>query len=45
MIPSAGTEVARHLSKEVLEGIGQGFLQIQPTAVSAALLDHDDLDD
>lgn len=45
MIPSAETVVAPHLSKEILEGIGEGFLQIQPTVVSAALLDHDNLDD
>lgn len=41
--PPAGFEIAAHLSKEVLEGIGQGILQIQPTAVSAALLNSDDL--
>ena len=42
MIPPAA---APHLPKEVLEGIGEGFLQIQPTVVSAALLEQDNLDD
>jgi hypothetical protein len=31
--------------KNVLEDIGEGFLQIQPSVVSAALLDNDDLDE
>ncbi|CAD6221146.1 unnamed protein product [Miscanthus lutarioriparius] len=38
-------DAAPHLSKEILEGIATGFLQIQPEAVSAALLDEDNLDD
>jgi hypothetical protein len=44
MIP-LGTEIAPHLPKDVLEGIVQGFLQIQPTAISTALLEVDDLDE
>jgi len=42
VIPPEG---APHLPKHVLEGIGGGFLQIQPSVVSAALLDNDDLDE
>jgi len=42
VIPPEG---APHLPKLVLEGIGEGFLQIQPSVVSAALLDNDDLDE
>ena len=38
-------DAAPHLSKEILEGIATGFLQIQPEAVSSALLDEDNLDD
>lgn len=41
--PSSGP--APHLPKEVLTGIAEGFLQIQPQSVSAALLEADDLDD
>lgn len=36
---------APHLPKEIIEGIAHGFLQIQPEAVSSALLDQDDLND
>lgn len=36
---------APHLSKEIIEGIAHGFLQIQPKVVSTALLDKDDLDE
>lgn len=36
---------APHLSKQILEGIGQGFLQIQPAVVSTALLGKDDIYD
>jgi hypothetical protein len=45
VIPPKGKEVAPYLTKNVLEGIGEGFLQIQPMAVSAALLEQDDLDE
>jgi hypothetical protein len=38
-------DAAPHLSKEILEGITTGFLQIQPEVVSAALLNEDNLDD
>lgn len=43
MIP--GPAATPHLSKEIIEGIGIDFLQIQPEAISAALLDQDMLDD
>ena len=43
--PSQDAAAAPHLSKEILEGIATGFLQIQPEAVSSALLDEDNLDD
>lgn len=36
---------APHLSKEIIESIAQGFLQIQPEAIFAALLDKDDIDE
>lgn len=39
------TGAAPHLSKEILQGIATGFLQIQPEAASAALLDQDNEDD
>lgn len=45
VIPPKEKEVAPYLTKNVLEGIGEGFLQIQPMAVSAALLEQDDLDE
>lgn len=44
MIPPAGGP-APHLTKDILHGIGQGFLQIQSETMSAALLDKDDLDE
>jgi hypothetical protein len=36
---------APHLSREIMEGIAHGFLQIQPAVISATLLDKDDLDE
>lgn len=45
IIPPNSSEVAPHLPKDVLAGIGEGFLQIQPSAVSAALLEVDDIDE
>ena len=36
---------APHLSKEILEGIATGFLQIQPEVASAALLEKDNIDE
>lgn len=45
IIPPGGFIVAPHLSKEILLGIGEGFLQIQPESVSATLLRQDDIDD
>jgi len=42
IIPPEG---AAHLPKHVLKGIEEGFLQIQPSVVFAALLDKDDLDE
>ena len=36
---------APHLPKEILEGIATGFLQIQPKAASAALLEKDNIDE
>jgi hypothetical protein len=45
MIPPPGFAPAPHLPQEALQGIGQGFLQIQPKSVSAALLKQDDIDD
>ena len=36
---------APHLSKEIIEGIAQGFLQIHPEAIFAALLDKNDIDE
>ncbi|KAG0523635.1 hypothetical protein BDA96_07G139800 [Sorghum bicolor] len=45
MIPPANSEAAPYLPKNVLEGVGHGFLQIPSETVSAALLDNDDLDD
>jgi hypothetical protein len=44
MIPPSN-EVAPHLPKDVLEGIGDGFLQIEPMAISATLLEVDDIDE
>lgn len=44
MIPLRN-EVALHLPKDVLASIGQGFMQIEPMAVSAALLEVDDIDE
>jgi hypothetical protein len=44
MIPPSITP-APYLPQEVLQGIGEGFLQIQPESVSAALLKHDDIDE
>lgn len=41
--PDSG--VAPFLSKNILHGIGEGFLQILSETVSAALLDKDNLDD
>lgn len=40
-----GPAAAPHLSKEILEGIATSFLQIQPKAASAALLNCDTLDE
>lgn len=37
--------VAPHLPKDVLTSIAEGFLQIHPQSVSAALLQADDLDE
>jgi hypothetical protein len=34
IIPPPATEVAPHLSQEIIEGIATGFLQIQPESVS-----------
>ena len=45
MIPPPGKETAPHLPKEILQGIVEGFLQIQSETVSAALLDPDNIDD
>lgn len=45
MVPPPGCNVAPHLPKEVLRGIGEGFLQILSETVSAALLEKDDLDE
>ena len=36
---------APHLSKVIIEGIAQGFLQIHPEAIFAALLEKDDIDE
>ena len=36
---------APHLSKEILEGIATGFLQIQPEAASTAFLEKDNIDE
>jgi len=36
---------APHLPQDMLQGIGQGFLQIEPESVSAALLKHDNIDE
>jgi hypothetical protein len=44
MIPPSGKNVAPHLPKNILQGIGEGFLQIQSETVSAALLEEDDID-
>jgi hypothetical protein len=38
IIPAPGSTPAPHLTKNVIEGIATGFLQIQPVVVSAALL-------
>jgi len=45
MIPPTTPEPAPYLPREVIEGIGQGFLQIPSAIVSAALFDNDDLDE
>jgi len=44
MIPPSGMNVAPHLPKNILQGIGEGFLQIQSEIISAALLEEDDID-
>jgi hypothetical protein len=41
MTPAPGCTPAPHLPKNIIEGIVTGFLQIQPTVVSAALLQDD----
>lgn len=41
IISPQGTPVAPHLNKDVVMGISAGFLQIQPAAVSAAILKAD----
>lgn len=43
--PLAVVPPVPYLSKDILHGIGEGFLQIQPSVVSAALLDKDDIDE
>lgn len=45
VFPPQGSVVAPHLPQEVLQGIGEGFLQIQPEVVSATLLKQDNIDD
>ena len=45
MIPPTAPEVAPYLPRDVIEGIGHGFLQIPSATVSAALFDNSDLDD
>jgi len=45
MVPPPGCNIAPHLPKEILRGIGEGFLQIQSEIVSAALLEKDDIDE
>jgi hypothetical protein len=44
MIPPTAPEVAPYLPRDVIEGIGHGFLQIPSATVSAALFDNSDLD-
>jgi len=44
MIPPGFTP-APYLPQDILQGIGEGFLQIQPESVSTALLKHDDIDE
>ena len=45
MIPPPSKETAPHLPKEILQGIANGFLQIQSETISVALLDPDNVDD
>lgn len=45
IIPAPGSTPAPHLTKNVIEGIATGFLQIQPEVVSAALLQYDPNED
>jgi hypothetical protein len=45
MIYPPGFAPTPHLPQDVLQGIGQGFLQIEPESVSAALLKQDDIDE
>ena len=44
MIPPSGMNVAPHLPKNILQGIGKGFLQILSKTISAAHLEEDDID-
>ena len=43
--PPPGFAPAPYLSQNILEGNGEGFLQIQPESVSATLLKQDDIDE
>jgi hypothetical protein len=45
IIPAPGSTPAPHLTKAVVHGIAEGFLQIHPSVASAALLDKDVNDD
>ena len=45
VIPPPGFAPAPHLPQNILQGIGEGFLQIQPESVSATLLKQDDIDE
>jgi hypothetical protein len=45
ILPPLGFAPTPYLSQNILQGIGEGFLQIQPESVSAALLKQDDIDE
>lgn len=45
IIPVPGSTPAPHLTKNIVQGITEGFLQIHPSVVSTALLDQDVNDD
>ena len=45
IIPAPGSTLAPHLTKVVVHGIAEGYLQIHPSVASASLLDKDVNDD